>query len=554
MSKSDITDVRVFISGIEVPDILVENVSCSYEKLPGVGRCTLTLVNVDGVFYQNASFGLSEELRRFRNELIRTLERKYGSRQYMDNVPLIFDSDVVWVFLNLDGKWWWGFFGYINGYSVSYGLGGKETITVTCWDALQPFRYNRLVMHNVIIPTELLNEKRELRKEVKDSIWMNITVMQDLLQGSTFYDKIMTVFGYDKRGEAQKYVEGRWLPFRYMKETERDFSLNIDKLDTNDRKLEWYEKYISIIYDKIRVGDDIALDKLVEEMRKEVEERRGFMQRNLYVVNITGLEGVENLWNLMNFSLRTSSINVSYISGVTGVELLRKTLEGLAFDCYCLPNGDVVIEPYWVGIVRNKESCKQMGRKLFDLDDLFYIDDSRLTSLSMGYSGSDIKNFAVVIANLLGKEIRYIPVGVALFGKLEKHGFREAVGNFFTTNITNENVAKAVCYYELFRSWCMVRSVELSLENVPVVYIPNKPVYLEKLDAVFNVASTSWDINKNKQYKSKMALKGGFFNDGNGNYIFEAFIGEDKALIVGDIVDLFRMAIKDVDKSVVEKE
>jgi hypothetical protein len=566
-------DVRVYINGVKIPDKLIINVSIRYEKVPGVTRCTLNLLDYYGVFTNKPLVELEQELKQFNLELLdryKFFEFKKGD-EVVANQPLLVEGDNVWVFVKINNVWWWGFFGYVGGWEYSYDLSGRRSLTVSCEDGLRPLRLEKVVMHELLAPN-FISASGEDEKAVKSVInrWLGYeyTPLADNLQGVGFYEKIRKIFAMKpvKAGtkevtaggvkEAQPdYIEPK---FSYYTLTNVGWSLQVGvKLDEGAKFKKFVGWGAGLIYGSILVGNDNDLEDMVKQLIDELE-KNSYVQRSvILLVIVFDKEKANNIFSFLTTQLNFSSLNVSHIAGVVRIELLKRALEGAGYECFVLPSGDVIIEPFWFGMLKTPQACAEFDRKVSEklgIDTgtkISVIDRQRLTSFSIGYSGDAVKNVVSVKwgLSIIGQPELPVPAtSVYSANKVYRHGFKEVFPSFFMWNVSDENIAKALGYYELIRNWWLVRTMSCSIVNPDVIYLPNRPVYYEEVDGIFHIGTSGFDIDRDKKMKATITAKGGLFNNGKGEYKLECFMNEGKTdFEIKDILDCFLATVDKLD-------
>jgi len=536
--------VRVYINGVKIPDRLVGSVSIKYEKIPGLSSCSLSLLDYYGVFTNRVYGNLDSELESFNFMLVESYAKmEYtGGKEVVSNCPLIADGDLVWVFVKINNTWWWGFFGYVNGYEYNVEVSGVRRITVSCEDGLRPYRLERTVFNELVKPDFGTGDVNSI---IDDWIQYRLTPMLNTFQGMGFYDKIKEFF--QPQSLAGKVLEAK--AYKLVEMTK-----NIDELKNNESaKRDYFTTINKVYYYAMYIGDDEALERKVEELIDEYDSSKK-IGRLAYFIR---LEAPENtVLNFLTMQLQFSALNVSNIIGMTKIDLFKKVLEASGYECFLLPSGDMVIEPCWFGMLKTKEDCEWYDRefgKEFNLDNekLFVVDKDKVLSFSLGYSGNDIKSVSLVKYSLLNEQLNYIPAkGIPLRHKIYRHGFRETFPTFFMWNVVREDIAVAIGFFELIRNWFLVRSVNCRILNPDIIYVPNRQMYYEDIDGIFQIVSSTLNIDKDNKMVAGIVGKAGIFNNGSGEYKMECFMNAENqdVLNIRDIVDCYGALAEDIAK------
>jgi hypothetical protein len=558
-------DIRIYINGVSIPDKLITSVSIRYEKVPGVTRCTLNLLDYYGVFTNRPLVELEQELAQFNSEFLdryKFFEFKRGD-EVVANQPLLVEGDNVWVFVKINNVWWWGFFGYVSGWEYTYDLSGKRSLTVICEDGLRPLRLEKVVMHELLTPNFVAvsgGEEQVVKGAINRWLGYEYTPLADNLQGIGFYDKVRKIFAMKpvKAGtkeeitggvkEAQpEYIEPK---FNYYVLDESPFHLKTEaKLNDRDKFAEFIKWNAEVVYWFTYIGNDEMLDVTVKKLIKELDENK-YVSRSVKLFEVVfDREKANNIFSFLTMQLNFSALNVSHIAGVVRIELLKRVLEGAGYECFVLPSGDVVIEPFWFGMLKTPQVCAEFDRKIsekLNIDAgsrISVIDRQRLLNFSIGYSGDAVKNVASVKwgLSIIGQPELPVPAtSVYSANKVYRHGFREVFPSFFMWNVSDEDTAKALGYYELIRNWWLVRTMNCSIVNPDVIYLPNRPIYYEEVDGIFHIGTSGFDIGKDKKMNAVMTAKGGLFNNGKGEYKLECFMNEGQTdFEIKDILDCF---------------
>lgn len=564
-------DVKVFINGVEIVNDCVLTVGgLKSARVPDTGGCNIVLLNKQKVFWGSDEYKRDEKYEKM-NEKLKRVAVDRGVR-VLKNVPMIYDNDIVWVFLRIGNKWYWGFFGYVDGYSEEMDVEGGDVISVHCRNSLKMLELSRKEFHALFVPYGMDMDK------VKRFLSVNITPLIDNMQGKSFYDKIDILFDV-KRGIENARGEGFGSVTNYMwrqydidevcrgieagvgffeKGLSKEIDLRSEKSEIMRGILDWYEEIGKIF----EIGNEDMLRKVVDEMRGLMVWNGGFVVRKYHVLKLVGDVGGNDVWTQLSMSVLLGRIEVSDIKGERMIDLLKNVLDGMLYVGYVLPNGDVVIEPAMFGLTA-VDFATAVNKKWKDMieEDRYrwmYIGNDSVLSLTTGYSGSDIvtmvKNFYQIgnPASPAQKNlVTNVPSKVLLINSVEKYGIREAVAPWFVGRLVGESLIDIVNRLEMVRRWYHVRGCNVIVVPDRIVWV-NRPVYVEMVDGFYICESVDMRVDTlSKMLSVSLVLKGGKFGGMDGNYYMD-FNDEDMKNVIGEgmnVVEFFSKYVEELKKT-----
>lgn len=520
-----IFDIKLYLNGVLIPNDLIINISgLKSARIPDIGGCSFSLVNKQKVFWFNDEY-VRETVYSDLNKKLSERIMKRNFTKPLRNIPMIYDNDSVWIFIKLNNSWYWLFFGYVDGYSESFGVDGEDVITVHCSNSLKLLSLSRTVFHEILIPYDIDVE------EIEQWITFNYTPLESFIQGKDFFGKIRTILKGDfdivvrtnSESEEQKVnsliQNFKNTPKFFGNEDTYEVSLDEEVIIIFDFIQSWFSK----IDNTILVGSDNDLNNLVEKLNNELE-RTGFVSRTFHLLELTS-EKNNNMWFILTGSILSGKFSISNIVGKKMLDLLKSIFDNVLYTGYVLPNGDLVIEPLWFGLFQES----------FVKDRTIKADDC--LKLDLAYSGN---NIVTVIRTLHGipnvmqtpeqRLLSNIPArGLVLGDALKKYGYRDIPNIAWHMGVlSNQSQLDALNRLEMLRNWYQVRSCNIIKFFDKFIWI-NRPVYVDYLEGYFTCESVDVSFNTDVKFATvSLVLKGGRFKGLDGEKYYTDLTDSDR--------------------------
>ncbi len=441
--------ITVFINKVLVTSKL--SVSIQNRFVPELSSCTITVIDSGGTYIKGDVRG---DMEMVEQEIFIELEQAANNRDIIidHSVPIFKDNDVVSIFEQRNGEYWWLFYGFVT--TVAFGdfISGKKTITLSCESSLKSLRYSYIVMNSFMMPQEFSEDT--LKNEIKKvfSSFQSIDV-----SGQTYWDKIKTLFTPELETDEDVGV---------FRKGEGNFKVQIKELQTPADI--W--NYMENIKEKsnTKLTDLTNLNQYVSNDDSE---------RNLFILKIG------DMTELMDTLFASYSISPPVFTAK--IAILQNIIQGLGLVAYTLPNGDVVVEPTMHGIIG--------GDAWIATKDIF--------TSSYSFAGSNIKNTALTIyfPNIFGRTGQQVKAEHGTFrtsmvtldkDSVKAYGLRLMNIDEMTLFPRSLEAAELYGKYLLARSWSNAKTSNVTSKHKGRGTL-NRPIYVQNLDAWFLITSFS---------------------------------------------------------------
>jgi len=509
-------DTKVVVNGLEIPEVCISSVSVRRVKAPDIGSCTISLINhrkvfwpdTDVVRYSDLSDTMVERsLYEFNQNFVARQQNK--GLWLHKGVCFFRENDIVCVFVKINEQWSWLFFGYITGWEESVAPSGLDTITLTCEDSLKMLRLSRLEFHNLLVPQDVQVS------DVEQWLKTDYTPYRDTMQGKSFYDQVKVVFGIGGIG-ASSIGESFW---------EEGQSWNIASYSGNPLTVSvgdctGIQEYFCQVDGLYEIGNDADLKNLLNEISGWGSSRDDlFPKRKVHMLRIAESAPV---WHKLTTSFLMSPFSLSNIQGVSRLDLLRDALKYMFYEVIVLPNGDVLIEPLWLGILFGKRDELLKIGYLLDLD--------LCAGASISMNGNDIVTAVFQsygFANPAVQPQENVPNQLYKYARVledaKLFGLRIAHDDLFLGRLTSEEEVKLVTELALLKYWYRVRTASYKISPDRKIWLLNRPVYDEVTRGFYMIEGVSVSVDERKFLTCSLSLRGGMllsYEKGVGQYVF----------------------------------